>query len=224
MKAHGGRPLAWRYAVLALIAALLPRLVHAFPLPPGVHPSRPCSGLPATQLPLSQSVDAFSDAVYDLDFGSEGGRLSKWLQLRYPDGVTLYLTLDDIGDEALDAAGVIREAVDGARVCDGGRVFPRRMNRSTTPRLWAVKREVLRIQDDYNAEFILGHAFPAVFTILAAGATPGRTTAAHQSPLISRREAPAGKECGRARGARGASAAQRACRGAVRHHEEWGRL
>ncbi|HEX2568139.1 MAG TPA: hypothetical protein VH877_01190 [Polyangia bacterium] len=185
MKIHSGRSLAQRIAALALIAALLSPLTHASPLPPGIHASRPCSGPPATELPLSRSVDAFADAIYTLDFGSEGGSLSKWLQLRYPDGVTLYLILDDIGDEPLDAAGVLREAVDGARVCDGGRVFPRRMNRSTTPRLWALKREVLRIQDDYNAEFILGHAFPAVFSILAASATLGGPP-----PPASRRSLP----------------------------------
>jgi hypothetical protein len=172
-------------AALALFANTLFGAAHATPLPPDVKASRPCAGPPATNQPLSRSVDAFVDAVYDLDLGSEQGRLSQWLTLRYEDESTLYVVLTDIGDESLDAAGVIREAIDGARVCDGGRVFPRRMNRSTTPRLWATKREVLRIQDDYNAEFILGHAVPAVFSILAAGATLGGPT-----PAITRRPFP----------------------------------
>jgi hypothetical protein len=180
------RQLTKALAALACIAAAIPGWVHASSLPPGVKASRPCDGPPATELPLSRSVDAFVDAIYDLDFGSEQGRLSKWLTLRYADGPTLHVMLDDIGDEALDARAVIRDAIDGARVCDGGRVFPRRMNRSTTPRLWAAKREALRIQDDYNAEFILGHAFPAVFSVLAASATLGGPT-----PATTRRPLPA---------------------------------
>ncbi|HEX2571144.1 MAG TPA: hypothetical protein VH877_16425, partial [Polyangia bacterium] len=64
-------------------------------------------------------------------------------------------------------------------------VFPGRMNRSTTPRLWAARKAVEQIQDDYNAEFILSHAFPAVFTILATGATVGAPT-----PATTRRPIP----------------------------------
>jgi hypothetical protein len=34
------------------------------------------------------------------------------------------------------------------------------------PRLWAAKQEVLKVMDDYNANFILGSAIPTVFFIL----------------------------------------------------------
>jgi hypothetical protein len=46
-----------------------------------------------------------------------------------------------------------------------------------TPRLWAAKKEVLKVMDDYNAMFILG-AFPTVFfiiTITPMAPIPGRT-------------------------------------------------
>jgi hypothetical protein len=104
-----------------------------------------------TDVPMSRSVDAFDDAVYDVDLDARGGQLSRLLKLRYEGGVELYVRLDDIGDEWMDAAGVIREVIDHGAVCDGGRVFPRRMNRSTTPRLWSVRREVLQLMDDHNA-------------------------------------------------------------------------
>jgi hypothetical protein len=53
------------------------------------------------------------------------------------------------------------------------------MNKSTTPRLWAAKRSVLEIMDDYNTLFILG-AFPTVWMILTApvgmGGAPPRAS------------------------------------------------
>jgi len=39
----------------------------------------------------------------------------------------------------------------------------------TQPRLWAVKQEVLKIMDDYNATFILRGAFQTVFFLLTLG-------------------------------------------------------
>jgi hypothetical protein len=94
MTSHLGRRLTSPWGgTLVLLATLRLGAVHATPLPPGAKASRPCDGPPATDLPLSRSVDAFSDAVYDLDWGSEQGRLSQWLTLRYADGLTLYVVL-----------------------------------------------------------------------------------------------------------------------------------
>lgn len=151
------RPPLLRHIFGALIAlSLLASAASAMPLPPGAHVSRPCRGPAVTDVPMSRSVDAFVDAVYDVDLEARGGQLSQLLKLRYDDGVELYLRLDDIGDESMDAAAVIREVIDHGAVCDGGRVFPRRMNRSTTPRLWSLRREALQLMDDHNAAFILG--------------------------------------------------------------------
>jgi LysM domain len=41
----------------------------------------------------------------------------------------------------------------------------------TQPRLWAAKQQALKIMDDYNANFILGSVFPAVFFILTISPT-----------------------------------------------------
>jgi hypothetical protein len=46
------------------------------------------------------------------------------------------------------------------------------------PRLWAAKREVLKIMDDYNANFILA-VFPAVFFILTISPTSTPVTPLH---------------------------------------------
>jgi hypothetical protein len=81
---------------LVLLATARSGAAYATPLPPGVKASRPCDGPPATDLPLSRSVDAFTEVIYNLDFGSEGGQLSQWLTLRYEDGLTLYVLLPDL--------------------------------------------------------------------------------------------------------------------------------
>jgi len=170
------------------VTLLVPGRGQAAPLQPGIAVGKPCTGPPVLDLPVSRSVDAYLDATYELDLASAQGSLSKWLLLRYDDGTQLYLHVDDIGDEPLDGQGFIREAIDHAAVCAGGRIFPRRMNRTTTPRLWAARREVLRINDDYNSLFILSYAFPAVFTLVSttAGAVGGPPPVATRRPVPGR--------------------------------------
>lgn len=180
------RPLVLLPALAAALQVASTSDALARPLPPGAQVSRPCRGPSVADVPMSRSVDAFDDAVYDVDLEARGGRLSRLLTLRYEGGIELYVSIDDVGDESMDAASVIREVIDHGAVCDGGRVFPRRMNRSTTPRLWSVRRLALQTMDDHNAAFILGHAFPAVFTILVATTT----TPGAPPPTASRRPLP----------------------------------
>ncbi len=160
-------------ALIALLILVLTFPARAFELP-GMRVSHPCRGRAEPGASWTRYVDGFLEATYDLDLGSDGSRLSKLLQLRYDDGTVLYVDIDDIKD-ARWAEEVIDQAIRDAAVCDSGRLFPREMNRGTTPRLHAAKAEVLRIMDDYNSEFILGHAFPAVFLIVTSAAMPGMT-------------------------------------------------
>lgn len=171
---------AWAAAVLTVSAAV----VRAGPLPPGVHPSRPCAGPSADHAQWGRYVDLFATAEYEIDLGSHHGQLSKLVRLRYDDGTTLYVDIDDIHDRTLDPGAVSRASFEGT-VCDGGRIFPRELGRSLTPRLWSARAEILRLQEEHNAEFIVGHAFPAVFTIAVAQSMPGALP-----PRASRRPLP----------------------------------
>ena len=161
---------------------------------PGVTPVNPeISNLPWEE----RYVDAFEDVQYDLDYkGEPRGSLSEWLQVRYSDGEVVDIHFDQIIDESVspeEAENLKRQGSLGA----GGRIFPQRMNPSTTPRLWAVKQEALKVMDDYNALFILG-TFSTVWLIitmgLGAGGTPPRAV---RTPMSRRVSPPAAGQGGR---------------------------
>jgi Domain of unknown function (DUF4157) len=120
-------------------------------------------------MPMGMYVDAYDEAYYDIDYKSVKGNLSKWIKVFYSYGskTSIDINIDSIGDETEDAMQMSQDMFD--HVGDGGRVFPKKMNRSTTPKLWDAKRHVLQIMDDYNALFILGGAFSAVWLIVTMG-------------------------------------------------------
>ena len=137
-------------------------------------------------LPIGLYVDAYESVRYDLDYRSERGALSKWIQVQYEDGTVVDINIDTIGDETMSALEMAESMIDRGSVGAGGRVFPQRMNRSTTPRLWAAKRAVLEIMDDYNALFIM-MAFPTVWLILTlAVGSGGAPPRAVRRPLPQR--------------------------------------
>jgi hypothetical protein len=115
----------------------LGRPLLAGPLPPDFRAGRPCHlSQPAGQLPpAGRYVDAFIEVLYDIDLGSQHGETSKWLKVVYDDRPVLFIHIDDISDETLIGMELVRVMIDEAALCEGGRVFPGRMNRSTTPRL-----------------------------------------------------------------------------------------
>lgn len=140
-------------------------------------------------MPMGMYVDAYDAAYYDIDYKSVKGGLSKWIKVSYSYGgsASTEINIDDISDATEDAAQMVQDMFD--HVGAGGRVFPKQMNRSTTPQLWQAKQHVLRIMDDYNALFILGGAFPTVWMILtmgigaAGGARGGRGSSTVRRPL-----------------------------------------
>ena len=113
-------------------------------------------------------LDSFKTSYYDLDYRSKNGGLSKWLVLEYYDGSVIDVNIDEILDESMteSAAMLMRSET---RAGEAARMFPSRINPATAPRLWQAKENVLKIMDDYNATFILGGAFPAVWMILTMG-------------------------------------------------------
>jgi hypothetical protein len=58
------------------------------------------------------------------------------------------------------------------------------------PRLWAVKQEVLKIMDDYNATFILGAVFPAVWFVLTLSPTGQPVGGMGRSYTVGRSQMP----------------------------------
>jgi hypothetical protein len=111
-------------------------------------------------------VDNFEHAYYDIDYRPDvKGHLSKWIVLDYADGTVIEVSIDDIGDECMSSPRSVEESKSRGHVGDGNRIFPAKVNHDTTPRLWQVKWQVLKIMDDYNTLFMLT-AFPAVWMIL----------------------------------------------------------
>ena len=129
---------------------------------PGAAPPVPAADV--ASLPFALYVDRYASAYYDVDYRSQGGNLSMYLTVIYPDGTIIDIHLDSITDADATAEETVRQMAD-AKVGDGGRIVPARMNSSTTPRLVAAKRSALEAMDEYNVGFIMA-AMPAVLFII----------------------------------------------------------
>jgi len=119
-------------------------------------------------LPAERFVDAFSEVAYDLDYRAQGGNLSTWLTVTYPDGVQIDINVYEIADRNVDMVDSMANGQAGLE----GRIFPREMTRTTVPRLWAARQEAFQIMEQYNYDFMMA-AMPAViFIITMAGPPP----------------------------------------------------
>jgi hypothetical protein len=148
-------------------------------------------------LPVGQYVDAFESIVYNLDYRSERHGLSKWLQVTYAGGVNVDINIDEISSETEPTAELIKDVIDQAYVGAGNRVFPKRLNRSTVPRLWSAKQSVLEIMDTYNLLFLIA-VFPTVYSLIVPpvsfGGRPARATVRPLRRSVSRPTMSAGEE------------------------------
>jgi hypothetical protein len=102
------------------------------------------------KLPWGRSVDNFVSAKYELDYKHVGGALSTLLQLSYADGTKIDLDIYDISDNR-DPASI--QAIADAYVGPGGRVFPSRLSRNTTPNLWRAKQKAIEAMEVSNQDF-----------------------------------------------------------------------
>src|SRR5262245_56102250 len=112
----------------------------------GVTPQAPASkqqtwsGIENSSIGTEQYVDVFKEVVYDLYETPDGKNLSKSLHVYYEDGTNITININHIGDE------LTVPLVKGEEfffIGPGGRVFPKRMARGTTPNLWQAKRRAL---------------------------------------------------------------------------------
>jgi hypothetical protein len=124
-------------------------------------------------LPLALSVDNFKTAIYDLSYKpSKPGQLSTTLRLNYEDGTTVEVSLWDISENREPAPlNAIAQGYVGA----GGRVFPIRLSRSTTPRLWLEKQKALATMRADNEDFIffVSLGLAGIFSNLPVGPVVG---------------------------------------------------
>lgn len=139
-------------------------------------------------------VDCFTTAEYDLgrNFDPTDGRLSTSLHVSYADGVTIDVDLNLVGEEEIDEATFDRY-LNHPRLGPGQRVYPERMNRRTTPRLWAAKHQALITMDRYNQDFIarLLGAVSLVLPAVTVGLRPLPPEAMEIPPLRVRARLPA---------------------------------
>lgn len=87
-------------------------------------------------------VDSFTQGYYDPDFRSKNGDWSKFIIVKYIDDVVLAFNIDDISGETLDLdskASYVKQGGIGSK----GRLFPLKMNASTTPNLYALKKHAI---------------------------------------------------------------------------------
>lgn len=87
-------------------------------------------------------VDSFTQGFYDPDYRSSGGNWSKYIIVRYLDDVVISLNIDEISSETLDLDAKATYVKQGS-VGNKGRLFPMKMNASTVPNLFALKKQAI---------------------------------------------------------------------------------
>lgn len=131
-------------------------------------------------------VDNFTDVVYDLDYRSGQGRLSTWLRARYEDGTVVDINISDIEAEKVSGKETL-DSIAQAYVGAGGRIFPKRMDSATVPRLWSARGSAVVAMEEFNHQFIMT-SVPAVLVIISVAAQlPIASPARMTSPAVTRR-------------------------------------
>jgi|GEM_PF-4823327 hypothetical protein len=137
-----------------------------------------------SNLPTGMYVDRYENFIYDLDYRPQRrGDLSKYITITYLDGNVIDINIDSISDGGNPADTV--EHMRNGYLGDAGRIFPRQMNRFTTPRLYAAKREVINIMEEYNFQFMLG-TLPAILFIITMPVGLGAGTRPIRTPITRR--------------------------------------
>lgn len=178
------KALAWAHRLVDLGVAVsitsggFPNLEH-------LDPSAPLPRVRDPQLariPMSRWVDRFASARYEVGYRPfRRGSLSEILHLTYADGTVLDLDIRLICDSRDPAPA---QSMARAYLGPGGRLYPLRMNRDTTPRLWRAKKKLAlagmeRSNRDYETFASLGVA--GVFSNMAAGPAAGAAASANPS-------------------------------------------
>jgi hypothetical protein len=163
----------------------------------------PKPGLLAGKQPISAAVanvgfdkyvDLYADCIYDMNYKippDKSFAYSSILQVKYPDGTQIELDIEkDFIDQPM-TSNFVRDAMAMGRIGPGGRIFPAFMARGTVPRLWRMRMEAYRIQNEDFGTFatiaVTGVAFVLSTPAMPAGAID---EAALASTKVTRRRVP----------------------------------
>jgi hypothetical protein len=108
----------------------------------------------------SYSCEGFMAPYYRIDYrNASPGARSEWVRVNYDDGISdAWIDIDvvhDIGDEEVSLEDA-KESWRQGHVGPVNRWIPKRMNKTTTPRLWTLRRAVLdALADDFFLQSVV---------------------------------------------------------------------
>ena len=138
--------------------------------------------------PIGFWVDTFALAQYDISYRPDKrGQLSRLLQITYRDGTRLDIDIRLISDNVDPAQN---QSLGRMYLGPGKRLYPLRMDRLSTPNLWAAKRAALAEMARSNQEF---QTFVRVSTSATLDILPLSLATRVQRPAASTAERPAAK-------------------------------
>jgi hypothetical protein len=119
----------------------------------------------APESTIGRYVDVFEEVYYDMGYlPEEQGRLSKWLQVKYADGTSIDINIDEFSQTAMSLTEAGRAMANGT-VGRGDRIFPSVLNPTTTPRLFAARQAALEIMEQHHFEIAMISTGTSLFLI-----------------------------------------------------------
>ena len=121
-------------------------------------------------VPFRQYVDAYADVIYQLSYKMRGQAASTLLRVRYPDGTVIEIDIYRFDDKPMTSQE-FRDSLAHAHLGEGGRIFPLRLTRRTTPRLWAARQVAIETIENHNIDF-MGLAIAGAMQVITLPAMP----------------------------------------------------
>jgi hypothetical protein len=155
-------------------------------------------------VPWEKYVDQFTECTYDVNY-KVTNYFSTTLQLKYRDAMSLELDIEKDFSEQNLTPEAARDAMAKGFIGRNGRIFPTVLMYRTTPRLWAVRAEAFRMQDEAFADFahVAVAGVAAVLTVPAMAAGAPAEEAAVSNTRVTRRSVQGTSRGGGGRGGGG---------------------
>jgi hypothetical protein len=114
-------------------------------------------------------VDLFEHVIYDEAYRiAEGGSPTNWFRVKYPNGTIVDLNINDFETSA--SSKETHDQLAHVKMREG-HIFPKSLNKYTTPALWAAREDILEIQHWYTNKLIK-LSLPAVLFVLTINPMP----------------------------------------------------
>lgn len=161
---------------------------------PGLQPGKVPFSAASAGVTWDKYVDQFTECKYDGNYAVPPGAsfyFSPILQLKYRDGTVLELDIEkDFSKQTLSSTAA-RDAMAHSSIGRGGRIFPTALTANTASRLWLVREDAFRIQDEAFKNFanvaVVGVSFVLTIPAMPAGAMAGAGAATQR---VTRRAVP----------------------------------